>query len=106
MSGSELAVYMGCHRTWVSHMEAGRNSPSLEMLHRMAVAFGVDEMDLLTFPDAHIRHHVVDLTRKASMGLMKQIAAMLEEEARGGKAKAEAGKEASALPMRRRLRSS
>jgi transcriptional regulator with XRE-family HTH domain len=52
MSQEDLAVACGRHRTYVSLIERGRNSPSLRTIDVMAGALGVLPYDLVAYADA------------------------------------------------------
>jgi transcriptional regulator with XRE-family HTH domain len=47
LSQEALADASGCHRTYVSLLERGRNSPSLSMLFDLAGALGTTPAELL-----------------------------------------------------------
>jgi transcriptional regulator with XRE-family HTH domain len=59
-SQERLGFEAGLHRTFVAHVERGARNPSLDNIERLAVALGVDVVDLfLTAAD------VVATTRRS-----------------------------------------
>ncbi len=65
LTGQQVGAYVDRDRTWVYNLEAGRSDTTLVQLGRLAELYGVDEMDLLTFPELGGRHAVSELLRLA-----------------------------------------
>ena len=82
LRGKELAAYVGCDPSWISHIEAGDHTPSMELLQRIAQVLAVDEMDLCTFPEVNVRHEINELTRHAPPEALEEVAARLRRYAR------------------------
>ncbi|MFH1176482.1 MAG: helix-turn-helix transcriptional regulator [Acidobacteriota bacterium] len=51
LSQEELGYRAGLHRTYISLVERGRKSPTVDSLGQIAVALGVEPAELLTPPD-------------------------------------------------------
>jgi transcriptional regulator with XRE-family HTH domain len=79
LNGTQLAESIGHHRTAVYHLENGDAAPSIETMTRIAIALRIDELDLLTFPDTHVRHAIIDLMRDAPVSVLAETKRFLEE---------------------------
>jgi transcriptional regulator with XRE-family HTH domain len=54
LSQEELGFESGCHRTYISLLERGKKSPSLNTLFKLAAAFGVSPSEILRQTEARI----------------------------------------------------
>jgi transcriptional regulator with XRE-family HTH domain len=57
----------------LSGIEKGLVFPTLPTLGLLAERFGVDLLDLLTFPDSSDRHRLIDQTRSLRSGTVKRL---------------------------------
>jgi len=90
LSGTELAVVIERHKTWISHVETGRYATSLDTISRFAEVLAVDEMDLFTFPEINIRHAINDLTRKVPIETLAEVRDLLLQAAKESEMKEQA----------------
>jgi len=58
---------------YLSDIEAGLASPSLQTLQKIADRLAVDLLDLVTFPESHPRHALVDKLRGTSKTDLKKM---------------------------------
>jgi transcriptional regulator with XRE-family HTH domain len=59
------AARIGCSPGYYCKIENGDQGPTLEFLPKISRGFGVDELDLLCFPQTAERHLIADLLRVA-----------------------------------------
>lgn len=57
----------------MSELERGLVRPSVPMLVRIAQVLEVDVLDLVTFPDEHPRHELIDATRSLSLQAVRRL---------------------------------
>src|SRR5262245_29668181 len=62
---------------YLSDIEHGRALPSLTPLQVIADRLEVDLLDLVCFPDEDDRQRVVELTRRASKAVLRQVERLL-----------------------------
>ena len=79
---TDLATYAGCVRSTISHIEAVRRLPSVELIGRFAEIFAIDEMDLFTFPGEHARHRINELTRQVPAPVLRECEILLRQRLR------------------------
>src|SRR5690606_525783 len=58
---------------YLSDIEAGLASPSLQTLQEIANRLEVDVLDLLTFPGSHPRHALIDKLRGISKAELRKL---------------------------------
>ncbi len=66
----DVARALGCDTSSLYGVERGRHAISFRRLVELAHLLGIDELDLLTFPDANPRHDLIDLTRRAPLRIV------------------------------------
>jgi transcriptional regulator with XRE-family HTH domain len=98
ITGPDLAILMGRHQTFVSHLESGRNATNLDTLSLLAETLELDEKDLLNFPELSVRNTVVELTRRVSDDVLYEVKEFLTQRIR------EAEKREADKQKRRELR--
>src|SRR5690242_20142694 len=79
-TATQTAARAGCTVGYYCKLERGDQEPAFEMLAKLARAFGLDEIDLLTFPGATERHDLCDLLRRASESVRLRVLEFLREE--------------------------
>jgi transcriptional regulator with XRE-family HTH domain len=79
LSVVDICERTGLSRNWVYVLERGEHEPSLETVARFADVLGVDENDILTFPESTIRHEVIDLTRHVSLDVLHEMKRMMKD---------------------------
>lgn len=81
---AEVAAELDCDPSSIYSIEKGRHAPSFTRLVELARLLKCNELDLLTFPDAHPRHELIELSRDAQVGTIAAMKAacqkVLEEE--------------------------
>ncbi len=86
LSVAEVAAAVECDVSSIYSMERGRHAPSFKRLASLAELLKVDELDLLTFPQDHARHELVELSRGVPAPTVAAMKAacqrVLEEERR------------------------
>jgi transcriptional regulator with XRE-family HTH domain len=96
LSAAEVAAAVDCDRSSIYNIENGRHAPSFQRLMALAEVLQVDEMDLLTFPGAHVRHDLNELSRGLPVRVALEMKAACErvlteeQQAKGRKPKASA----------------
>lgn len=77
MTGRFLAELADRGKSWVSQVESGKYATGLDTISLFAEVLGIDELDLLTFPENNIRHAVIDLTRKVPRETLYEVRELL-----------------------------
>jgi transcriptional regulator with XRE-family HTH domain len=78
-TAAEVAARVGCTESYYCRLEGGRQGPAFPLLAALSRAFGVDELDLFTFPGATERHDIMELLRHSPAELRLQILETLRE---------------------------
>jgi transcriptional regulator with XRE-family HTH domain len=78
-TAAEVAARVGCTESYYCRLEGGRQGPAFPLLAQLSRAFGVDELDLFTFPGATERHDIMDLLRRSPPSVRLHIREVLRE---------------------------
>lgn len=78
LRATDVAVLLDIDVSHYYGIEAGRNSPSLEVLQALSKALRVDESDLFTFPGTGPRHDLREQIRIGSPLALSELREKLE----------------------------
>jgi transcriptional regulator with XRE-family HTH domain len=76
---TDMAAHLGVDSSHYYGIEAGRNSPSWDVLIAMSKALRVDESDLFTWPGTSPRHDLRERIRVGPPLALSELRATLEE---------------------------
>lgn len=79
LRATDMAALLDVDTSHYYGIEAGRNSPSFELLLALSKALRVDESDLFTWPGAGPRHDLREQIRIGPPTAMAQLRETLEE---------------------------
>jgi transcriptional regulator with XRE-family HTH domain len=78
LSVKELAERLDYDVSTFHALERGEHGVRLQLIVDLAAELGVDESDLLNFPEVHVRAELVELTRRAPVGVLVETKEFLE----------------------------
>jgi len=87
LTGLVLATMIERDKSWISHVESGKQSTGLDTISLFAEVLAVDEMDLLTFPEVNLRHAINDLTRRVPIETLAEVKDLLVRAAKDSERK-------------------
>ena len=87
LTGLVLATMIERDKSWISHVESGKQSTGLDTISLFAEVLAVDEMDLLTFPEVNLRHAINDLTRRVPSETLAEVKDLLVRAAKDSERK-------------------
>ena len=87
LTGLVLGTMIERDKSWISHVESGKQSTGLDTISLFAEVLAVDEMDLLTFPEVNLRHAINDLTRRVPIETLAEVKDLLVRAAKDSERK-------------------
>jgi transcriptional regulator with XRE-family HTH domain len=79
LRATDMAALLGVDSSHYYGIEAGRNSPSFDLMLALSKALRVDESDLFTWPGAGPRHDLREQIRIGSPTALAELRTKLEE---------------------------